>query len=96
MENISSSLRGELTRYMLEVKAGVFVGNINTRVAGLLWEKVCKAIDESKVLPGSGSRNAVLIQNTNNEQGYRILTYGYRSYATEDLDGITLIQHLNE
>ena len=28
LERVPASLRGQLTRWMLEVKAGVFVGNI--------------------------------------------------------------------
>ena len=44
---VKPGLRGELTRWMIEPQAGVFVGNLSGRVRDRLWEKV-----ESEVLEG--------------------------------------------
>lgn len=40
LENVSPSLRGECTRWLLEVKAGVFLGTISAAVRERLWEMV--------------------------------------------------------
>ena len=36
MESAPESVRGELTRWFLELKPGVFVGQVNTRIRMLL------------------------------------------------------------
>lgn len=33
-------LRGILSRWCLEVRAGLFVGRVDTRMRDLLWEKI--------------------------------------------------------
>ena len=42
MECAPESVRGELTRWFLELKPGVFVGNVNVRIRELLWKRVCR------------------------------------------------------
>ena len=42
LEKVPTGLRGELSRWMLEPKAGVFVGSMSGMVRDRLWEKVCK------------------------------------------------------
>lgn len=39
LEKVSVSERGELTRWLLEVRSGVFIGHVNARVRDKLWEK---------------------------------------------------------
>ncbi|MCD6345555.1 MAG: type I-E CRISPR-associated endoribonuclease Cas2, partial [Anaerolineae bacterium] len=41
LEKVPVGVRGELTRWLLEIKTGVFVGHISARVRDKLWEK-CK------------------------------------------------------
>jgi CRISPR-associated protein Cas2 len=41
LESVPVSLRGELTRWMLELRAGVFVGSLSAMVRDKLWEMVC-------------------------------------------------------
>ncbi len=43
LEKVPVSLRGELTRWLIEPHAGVFVGHVNARVRDKLWEKCCQA-----------------------------------------------------
>ncbi|SFK99647.1 CRISPR-associated protein Cas2 [Lachnospiraceae bacterium KH1T2] len=83
MEKVSESLRGELTRYMLELKAGVFVGQLNAKVTELLWKKVSDEIKEG---------NAILVRSDNSEQGYSIKVVGESKRSIEDYDGISLIK----
>lgn len=60
LESVSPSLRGEITKWLLEPLAGVFVGKVSGAVRELLWEKVCKE---------SGEGGCTLIQSAANEQG---------------------------
>jgi len=39
LEKVPQSLRGELTRWLVEVKTGVYVGHVNGLVRELLWKK---------------------------------------------------------
>ncbi len=83
MENVSASLRGECTRWMLEVKAGVFIGTISAAVRDRLWEMV-----KSRAENGS----CLLAYTTNNEQGYRMELCGDPKRGIVDLDGLQLIK----
>ncbi len=40
LESVPTSVRGELTRWLLELHAGVFVGNISAMVRDKLWEMI--------------------------------------------------------
>jgi len=83
LERVPQGLRGELTRWMLEPHAGVFVGKVSAMVRDKLWEKVCK---ESR---GGG---CIMIHNTNNEQGFAIAVWGLTSRSVVDVEGILLIR----
>lgn len=85
VERVQPSLRGELTRWLLEPKAGVFVGNVSARVREKLWQKVCAK---------TGEGAAMLIWATNTEQGYRIDFWGDTSRRVYDWDGLQLITRL--
>ena len=67
MEKVPVSLRGEITRWMLELRPGVFVGNISALVREKLWEHVCEKSKGGAI---------TLLQSAANEQGYRIRTFG--------------------
>ena len=83
MENVSESLRGECTRYMIEIKAGVFLGTISASVRDLLWEKVKDGCVEG---------GAVLAYSARTEQGFMLEMWGNPRRKVEDLDGIFLIK----
>ncbi len=38
LEKVPTTVRGELTRWLLELRAGVFVGNISALVRDKLWD----------------------------------------------------------
>jgi len=82
LERVRPSLRGELTRWLLEPKAGVFVGNISARVREKLWQKVCHA---------TGDGAAMILWSSDSEQGYRIDFWGDTSRRVYDWDGLQLI-----
>jgi CRISPR-associated protein Cas2 len=82
LESVPVGLRGVLTRWLLEVSAGVFVGNITALVRDLLWEKVTEN--------AKGGR-CVLLHRTNNEQGFAIRMHGHEERQLVNLDGLQLI-----
>ena len=41
MDTAPEGVRGELTRWFLELTPGVFVGQVNERIRDLLWERIC-------------------------------------------------------
>ena len=83
LERVSASLRGDLTRWMLELRPGVFVGKLNSRVRDQLWERVC-----GQMRGGA----AVLVHAAQNEQGFAIRLWGSPTRWPVDLEGLTLIQ----
>ena len=83
VENASPSLRGEISRWMIEPRAGVFVGKVSARVRDKLWEKV-----KSKMPKGG----ATLIHNARTEQGFAIRTFGDTRREIVDLEGISLVK----
>jgi len=87
LENVPASVRGELTRWMLEPRAGTFVGYMSALVRERLWAMVV-----AKLRLGS----AIIIHNAQNEQGFTIRSIGTRYRELEDFDGLTLIRHLHK
>jgi len=82
VERVSPSARGELTKWLIEVKAGVFVGRVSAMVRDRLWDKV---------VDGMRDGSAVLIYSTNTEQGYAMQMVGDRSRNVRDFEGLSLI-----
>ncbi len=84
MTNAPLSLRGELTKWLVEPKAGVLVGSVSAIVREKLWQKVCEA---QSIVDG-----AIMIYTTNNEQGYAVLIHGDPLRTIEDFEGIRLVK----
>ncbi len=84
LEKAPASVRGELTRWLLELQTGVFVGNISAIVRDKLWEMLC-----SKLKTKGGG---ILLYSASSEQGYLIKTCGATSRIIEDFDGLFLVR----
>lgn len=52
-----AGLRGDLTRWLLEISAGVFVGHISARVRDRLWERVKGQIKNGRAIMVYSARN---------------------------------------
>lgn len=87
LENVSPGFRGELTQWLLEVKAGVFVGNISAGVRSRLWEKVKKNIEF-----GAG----LIIYSAQNEQGFAIEMCNSPYRKVVELEGLFFISRIIE
>jgi CRISPR-associated protein Cas2 len=83
LEKVSVSLRGELTRWLIEPHPGLFVGHVNAMVRDRLWDKCCKA----KRLGG-----VVQIWTTNTEQRFKIRAHGDTQREIVEFDGLQLIR----
>lgn len=83
LECVPQSLKGELSRWLIEPKAGVFVGRVPAMVRDRLWEKAVH-----------GSREGVVVQiwSTNNEQGFQMRSHGQGARESVDYEGITLVR----
>ncbi len=68
---------------MLELQAGVFVGNVSAMVRDMLWKMVCE-----KLRGGAG----VIVHGTANEQGFEIRSLGSASRVIEDFEGLALVR----
>ncbi len=84
LEKAHLSLRGELTRWLHEPRANVFVGRVSALVRDRLWEKVKRELG-----PGAG---ALLIHQSSDEPGFRLLSHGDTTRRIRELDGLQLIQ----
>jgi CRISPR-associated protein Cas2 len=83
LENVHSGLRGELSRWLFEIKAGVFTGKVSGLVRDELWALIGKKL-------GKGS--AVMIYPTNTEQGFNAKVLGNPSRRLVDIEGMLLVR----
>jgi CRISPR-associated protein Cas2 len=82
VENAPDRLRGRLSCWLLQVRAGVYVGDVSKRVREMLWTQV-----EGGLCGG----NAVGAWSANNESGFELATLGPNRRIPVDFDGLTLV-----
>ena len=82
VENVPPRLRGRLAVFLIEVRAGVYVGKPSARVRNKLWECVEAEIEDG---------NAVMIWSAPTESGYDFLTLGKNRRMPVELDGLKLV-----
>lgn len=85
LENVPPRLRGRLAVWLLEVRAGVYVGNYSARVREFIWQQVEAGIEDG---------NAVMAWRTNNEAGFDFVTLGSNRRIPVDFDGAKLVSFL--
>ncbi len=83
VEKVKPSLRGELSRWLFEIKTGVFVGRVSALVREELWNLVTQKL-------GNGS--AVMLYPKANEQGFDAQIVGDRSRSLVDIEGVLLVK----
>jgi CRISPR-associated protein Cas2 len=79
-------LRGHLTRWLLEISAGVFVGRVSARVRDLLWERTVDMVKSGR---------AIMVYAANNEQGLDFKVHKHE-WTPVDIEGVTLMLRPNE
>lgn len=85
LENAPPRLRGRLAIWLLEIRAGVYVGNYSVKVRDHIWKNVQEGIGEG---------NAVMAWRTNNEAGFDFVTLGTNRRIPVELDGAKLVSFL--
>ncbi len=82
VENAPPRLRGRLAVWLLEIRAGVYVGTYGRRVRDMLW---------AQVREGLGEGNAVMAWAAPNDAGFLFETWGLNRRVPTDLDGFLLV-----
>ena len=82
LEKVAAGLRGELSRWLIEPKTGVFIGHVSARVRDQLWEKCIKKKRKGGVIQ---------IWKTNTEQHFQIRMTGDTSREVVTVEGLQLI-----
>lgn len=82
LEKVPASLRGHLSRWMIEPKTGVFVGALSAMVRDKLWEQVCEK---------SRGGGCVMLHTANNEQGFDARFWGATRRQITDWEGLRLV-----
>lgn len=84
LENAPPRLRGRMAVWLIELRAGVYVGDYSSRILDMIKENIAEGI---------GDGNAVVIWSTGrNEMGYDFETYGTNRRVPVDYDGVKLVQ----
>jgi len=83
--NAPPRLRGRLAAWLLEVRAGVFVGNYSTRTRDRIWEQVVSHIEQG---------DAVMVWRAPTDQGFDFATVGSNRRVPVDFDGLKLVSFL--
>lgn len=86
LSNIPPKLRGFLTKYLWEISAGVYVGDVNARIREAIWTRV---LDNTKDIS-----RAVMAFPADNEQGFDFLSIG-PSWKPVNYEGLKLIMRPN-
>lgn len=81
MTDCPIGLRGDLTKWLLEIAPGVFVGQVGARVREKLWERITETAKNGRV---------TMVYNTNNEQRLDFRIHN-STWEPIDFDGIKLM-----
>ena len=87
VENAPPRLRGRLAIWLLEIRAGVYVGKVSRRIREMIWGNIEKGIEDG---------NAVMAWSTNTESGFDFFTLGKNRRIPKEMDGIKLVSFLPE
>jgi len=85
VENAPPRLRGRLAVWLLEIRAGVYVGTVSRRVREMIWKQIECGLEQG---------NAVIAWSTNTERGFDFLTLGENRRIPVEMDGIKLVSFL--
>lgn len=85
VENVPPRLRGRLALWLLEVRAGVYVGDVTRRVREMIWKNIEAGLEEG---------NAVMAWSTNTESGFDFVTLGKNRRIPVEFDGLKLVSFL--
>ena len=82
VNNAPANLRGRLAVWLLEIRAGVYVGQYSRRVRERIW---------CQVESGIGAGDAVMCWSAPNDQGFDFATVGENRRMPCEFDGLKLV-----
>jgi CRISPR-associated protein Cas2 len=85
LEKVSVSTRGELSRWLMEVDTGTYIGHISAMVRDRLWDK-CISI--------KGNGSVFQAWSTNNEQHFNMRLSGSKKRQIVNWEGLLLVQEI--
>ena len=83
--NAPPRLRGRLAVWLLEIRAGVYIGNYSRRTREMIWNQVLEEIDDG---------DAIIAWAAPNDAGFDFDTCGQNRRVPTDLDGLKLVEFL--
>lgn len=83
--NAPPRLRGRLAVWLLEVRAGVYVGNYSARTRQMIWDQVSALIEDG---------DAVIAWTSQTDAGFTFETVGANRRIPVDFDGLRLVSFL--
>ena len=83
VENAPPRLRGRLAVWLLEIRAGFYVGRYSARVRQRIW---------NQVEAGIGDGDAAMCWTAPTDQGFAFATVGRNRRMPVDFDGLTLVR----
>jgi CRISPR-associated protein Cas2 len=75
-------LRGSLTRWLLEISPGVYVGHAPARVREMLWLRIVEDVTRGR---------ALMVWSSKGEQRLKFLVHNH-NWGPVDFDGLTLMR----
>jgi CRISPR-associated protein Cas2 len=81
-EAVPPRLRGRLAVWLLEIRAGVYVGDVSRRIREMIWDQVIALAEDG---------NVAMAWSTPNESGFDFQTFGKNRRVPIDYDGLRLV-----
>ena len=82
-EAVPPRLRGRLAVWLLELRAGVYAGNVSKKTREMIWVQIISLADTGSV---------VIAWAANNDSGFEFQTVGENRRIPVDLDGVRLVK----
>ncbi len=84
-EAVPPRLRGRLAIWLIEIRAGVYVGDVSRRIREMIWDQIAALAEDG---------NVAMAWATPNESGFDFQTYGNNRRVPIDYDGLRLVSFL--
>ncbi|CDH05513.1 CRISPR-associated protein Cas2 (modular protein) [Xenorhabdus bovienii str. oregonense] len=82
-EAVPPRLRGRLAIWLIEIRAGVYVGDVSQKIREMIWEQITELTEAG---------NAVMVWGTNTKSGFDFQTFGENRREPIDFDGLRLVK----
>lgn len=84
-ENVPPRIRGRMAIWLMEVRAGVYIGDVSRCTRDMLWQHLEAGYDGG---------NVVMAWASNSESGYDFQTLGANRREPVEYDGLRLVAFL--